>query len=300
MTAIRTTSLALAAAISIAGCEEIPDRDTREQHATSSNALSLNALSLNALSLNALSLNALSLNALSLNSLAPGSYALHPDALRALEVSPDAVQILGYVARCALASGTELVATIDGETIRFPGLFGFAPSWLQYPIDDRAQRWMSGCLLAHANHFGVQVPISVRAAGAESTPTEWAAFPVYEASFFGNLLGDRPVLFACHGTSPDEALALSEDRELRVCSDPLADVLGETVCSQPELPVVNASGLCEATCKRKTDSVGYTSCGSFAEVVSVWLMGESSSAPGIDAPTSESGGPKSSTKGRTF
>ena len=45
----------------------------------------------------------------------------------------------------------------SGGGVRYPGLLGLAPEWVGGECGPSCQRWISACVLAHANAFGVQV-----------------------------------------------------------------------------------------------------------------------------------------------
>jgi hypothetical protein len=109
-------------------------------------------------------MNRLSMNRLSLNSLS--SVALTPDgeSLASTDLLSDegGRELLRYLVRCALPEGTELTGSTGQASYTFHGLVGLAPAWLDQPLKTSEQRWVSGCLLAHVNGYGVEVPISLR------------------------------------------------------------------------------------------------------------------------------------------
>ncbi|MCY1047752.1 hypothetical protein OV208_41025 [Corallococcus sp. bb12-1] len=153
-------------------------------------ALSYNSLSYNGLSFNGLSFNGLSFNGLSFNGLASAEFAawFEEDPVLADEV-------MHYVIRCAVPEGEARTFT-DGRTEArhtWTGSLGLAPTWAGgKPATVAEQQLISACLAAHANPFGVSVPISVQGrngAGVTipSTPAELAEFSRPESCFFGNL-----------------------------------------------------------------------------------------------------------------
>jgi hypothetical protein len=231
-----------------------------DENRLSVNRLSMNRLSLNRLSLNRLSLNRLSLNRLSLNSLASDG----------LETTNEGRELLTYVAKCALRETDILVAQHNGVTYEFPGLLGVASEWESAPLTTAGQHWVSGCLLAHVNAFGTSVPISLRAVGKlDADVTESLAFPVYEATFFGNVFNVEQDMYGCTGDMPDVANALSTDRQLRVCSD-AENADGTSQCQFITL------GRCRDVCTDKhSPKMGWTGCTAegivFPEAVSVYL-----------------------------
>ena len=213
------------------------------------------------LELNQLELNQLGLRRLSLSQLQPGLHALeHTDLME----SEDGRTVLRYVTICALSPGQELAFQHDGFDYRYNGHLGLAPSWLDNPLTRKQQRWMTACLLSLVNAYGVPVEVSLRADGVSSaSPQEMADFPVYEATFFGNLFSNQPRLHACQGSRNPVANAHSDDRALRVCSDPTDDCAIEVV------------GPCNQVCDTHTGQYGASDCRAngrtFRQTFSVWL-----------------------------
>lgn len=256
-------------AILITGCvgegRSAFDVGEHVQAVSDQNRLSVNRLSLNRLSLNRLSLNRLSLNRLSLNRL-----SLNGAASDGLETTEQGRDLLTYVAKCALNPQDILVAEHAGVTYEFPGLLGVAPEWEHAPLTPSLQRWLSGCLLAHVNAFDTSVPISLRAPEKlEFDISESVDFPVYEATFFGNVFEVDQVMYACTGDMPEVANVLSDDRALRACSDEVnAD--GTSACQFITL------GRCRDVCTGMNPGMGWTGCttpdGNYAEAVSVYLL----------------------------
>ena len=206
-----------------------------------------NGLSMNGLSMNGLSMNGLSMNGLSMNSL----------EFAALMETDQGRDILHYVVKCALVDGDYLIGeSRDGNYI-FPGLFGLAPSWKYSALSDAQARDVTACLLAHVNHYGVSVSISVRYDGVEDVSEEEAdRYSFHEGAFFGNLFLEKPSMYGCwaddapeFGNGPPERKF--GDRLLRRCTDPESN--GETTCG------MLAAGKCDDVC---TDENGgsFKSC----------------------------------------
>ena len=265
----RTSLSGFLFAMLVAGCVvEGPsalDVGERAQAFSDNNRLSVNRLSMNRLSLNRLSLNRLSLNRLSLNRL-----SLNGAASDGLEQTEQGRELLSYVARCALRDADILVAEHDGVTYEFPGLLGVAPEWENAPLTDSLQNWVSACLLAHVNAYDTSVPISLRAPEKlEFDISESVAFPVYEATFFGNVFNVEQVMYACTGDMPEVANTLSADRALRACSD-AANADGTSECQFVTV------GRCRDICSDKSPGMGWAGCAAggvnYAEAVSVYLL----------------------------
>ncbi len=248
--------------------------------ALSANALSANALSANALSANALSANALSANALSANALSANGLLDTDDGLALAE----------YMVRCALPQGESIVVTVDDTRYPLEGLLGMAPQWRHSHLSRNAQEWVSACLLAHVNAFEISVAISVRGAGPRSNQMlvanndERAGYPVYEASFFGNIFDTAQPMYACWGDNPLRAHLMAPDRTLRRCSDPMEPGYN-TLCG------FIALGMCSRVCaERHPRAEAWRECqGSSGETynatLGAWLESHASSP----APVVESG-----------
>jgi hypothetical protein len=168
-----------------------------------SNRLMSNALTTNRLMSNALTHNALTTNRLMSNALT--SNALRPDGLTEGEV---ARQFLSYVYSCAMPADAGLALVVDGQDYgRLEGGLGLAPEWGQDAgrCDEHCQRFITACLLARTNFWGVPVQISLRGDHPSLLPTEdeKAQYPLREGTYFGNLFVnvddlDRQI-YACTG-----------------------------------------------------------------------------------------------------
>ena len=124
-----------------------------------------------------------------------------------------------YLVECALPSNKSITKTVDGEQIVLQGLLGLAPSWRNGHCNQRCQEWVSACLLARTN-LNVDQPVSIslradhHALGFVGHPD----YPIYEASYFGNLFVDGGTRYMCQGTA--EAAELAEQDGRTCSSDP--------------------------------------------------------------------------------
>jgi len=233
----------------------------------SSNQLSYNRLAFNRLAFNRLAFNRLAFNRLAFNRLAFNS-------LDELETTNEGRELLLYVARCALAEGDVLVATVGEETYEFPGLLGLAVEWEHRGLELAEARWVSACLITHVNAFNVPIEISLRAPlRITATPEEAYAFPVYEATFFGDVFGDELQTYSCLGQDAQIAGSHAPDRPWRVCADP------GPACQVAEL------GYCRDICDTYVPGTGWTECWAggvkYAETVSAFLRSEGESCRAI-------------------
>ncbi|KYG08649.1 hypothetical protein BE21_22500 [Sorangium cellulosum] len=223
----------------------------------------LNALNPNALNPNALNPNALNPNALSLNALSPG--ALSPAALSAIQ-DPGAAgdlsrQLLSYVVGCALTpaqsfrfSWTDGAGTVRHEV--YWGLIGLVPSWIDKPLGQIDQQWISACLASRTNWYGVSVTISSRAShpAIDKTDTpELALYTRMEGAFWGNLFAPSPYLNACYNAANrDHARSLA-----RECAAGHIDGSGVV----QECGTIRILGSCDSYCQQLNQrGMYYPSC----------------------------------------
>jgi hypothetical protein len=225
---MRTKVLVAAMAVAVGGCvdhEEVGHNQAALEidNGLTTNAMTVNALTLNALTLNALTLNALTLNALTLNALTLNALTLNALTLNALTLNgatdadldrerarrADARKLLRYVYSCAMpeSASMELAfptagddgSTCDGGTLSADGAscsygtlrggLGLAPQWANGTCDESCQRWVSACVLARTNYWGVPVDISLRGAHPALTVSdeEKRLYPLREGTYYGNI-----------------------------------------------------------------------------------------------------------------
>ncbi|MDS4021844.1 MAG: hypothetical protein RKR03_15300 [Candidatus Competibacter sp.] len=118
-------------------------------------------------------------------------------------------EFVRYLADCALCPGVAAYADVAGQRHEFPGALGLAPHWLHRPLTEAEQRWVSACILARTNYFGVEVKISLRAdhgphPALAITDDERREFTLHEGDFFGNLFVDPPVAAVALGRATPE------------------------------------------------------------------------------------------------
>jgi outer membrane protein assembly factor BamB len=204
-------------------CAPVEEPGSRSQTVFTENALMANALMANALMANALMANALMANALMANALMANALMAN-----ALSSDPDSRQFLSYVYSCAMPAGVTERLELPGGELVLRGGVGLAPEWGQEggSCGERCQRWISACLLARTNFWGVPIEISMRGPhpALVSTPEELATFALREGSYFGNLFTNGALRPApeddwCQG--PDD---LRCPTDLHACSGPASSV----------------------------------------------------------------------------
>jgi hypothetical protein len=112
---------------------------------------------------------------------------------------------LSYLINCALLPTQGAYAIVDGRRYDFPGGLGFAPHWLDRPLTEGEQRWVSAGILALTNFFGKHVQISMRNPNSgftslKASQEEAEEFTLYEGDFFGNVFADPSV--SCVARAP--------------------------------------------------------------------------------------------------
>ncbi len=174
---------------------------------------------------------------------------------------PNGAEHLEYLALCALDEGTELVAAGD----HYPGLFGLGAEWVDAGCSESCQRWISACVLAHANAYGVSVEVSLRGShpGFAWDQSIVEQFSLQEAAFYGNVFQvtgiDYPEqpLYACSGRA---LVAFDDDDGSHESS---LDYLQKRICGTGDCGL-NNTGPCvfpdidsESTCGDDAGWEGY-------------------------------------------
>jgi hypothetical protein len=180
---------------------------------------------------NRISMSRLSEVGLAASRRAANRVELDPAVFGDLLATADGREVLTYAMGCALPASQTVVATYDHVPYEFKGSLGLAPEWLVRPLDLAGQRWISACLFARVNAYGVRVEISMRGANRALTtsPDEMAAWSLEEGAFWGNYFTDGPVDWnACRGS--DQASGESGWLEERDCTEPDPENPGFTLC----------------------------------------------------------------------
>lgn len=125
----------------------------------------------------------------------------------------DGRTLLSYLAVCALPDGVTVITTASDSTqYRLSGHIGLAPGWATGAITATEKRWVSACMLAHANAYGLFVEIDLHGAHPALAGAIAPGFDGQEAAFYGDLFQDGSA-FACIGSSASDA----EGMPKRVC-----------------------------------------------------------------------------------
>ena len=166
-------------------------------------------------------------------------------------VNADAV--MSYVVTCAVQAGVARTFTnpVTGITHMWLGALGLATAWADgAPATDLEKEVVSACLAAHANKYGLHVPISVlgpTGAAATTPPAsppaipytsqELATYSETEACYFGNLF-DGTGVFAAN----DQAYLSADKSTPRTC--------GLASGTAQNCPPITHVGMCATYCQR--------------------------------------------------
>lgn len=140
--------------------------------------------------------------------------------------------LITYLTECALPEGASITKVVDGEALEFEGRVGLAPEWEDDACDQDCQEWVSACLLARTNVSGQDVELWLRAEHDAIGRGKSLAFPVYEASFFGNLFVPDGGRYICRGILVGPTVAFLDGR---TCSSELGGGCGFTTFNDCQL-----------------------------------------------------------------
>jgi hypothetical protein len=237
---------------------------TREQDLQGENGVTLNGVTLNGVTLNGVTLNGVTLNGVTLNGV-----TLNGVTLNGLVVTPEFsawfsqnvtlnAMVMKYLVRCAVPEGEtrSYQDAATGTLYTWQGSLGLAPGWSSgKKMNEPEQQLVSACMAAHANKYGLHVPLSVlgRTARGQTIPystEELQTFARREACFFGNLFKNEG-LFA--GT--DGEYLNNDESSPRACGLSTQQGEQDSQCS----PIVHVNS-CETYCTLDPSGLFYTEC----------------------------------------
>lgn len=248
-----TTRLSLLTlGLALAGCASEPDDVCIADRLIAANRLGANRLAANLIAANGLLGQTLPDVSLTSESIAE---SFEPEML----ADEFTLSVLEYTVSCALAPGQSVDVAVDGDVHTFQGLLGLAPAWgaPDGECDSTCMGWVSACLIARTNFKGESVQISLLGdnPGLEPSADESIAFPVEEATYFGDLFAAPKGMYAC--------LPAGETVAVRTC--------GTDTAHCP----ITVVGACEDVC----DSAGCRNADGqlFAETITVNVRDAASS-----------------------
>jgi hypothetical protein len=148
---------------------------------------------------------------------------------------PDRFATAQYVVECALPEGVTITKTIDGLDVEFHGALGLAPEWEDDACDKDCQEWVTACLLARTNVSGEAVALWLRGDHPALGSGTNLAYPVYEASFFGNLFANPNAQYMCPGPLVGPLLAQLEGRTCSALLGGYCDMTKYSLCTTTPL-----------------------------------------------------------------
>jgi len=229
-----------------------------EQKLEGENGVTLNGVTLNGVTLNGVTLNGVTLNGVTLNGVTlNGAVASEFAAWFSQDVALNSM-VMKYLVRCAVPGGEtrSYQDEATGTTYTWEGSLGLAPNWARGKrMNEREQQLVSACMAAHANKYGLHVPLSVLGRNARNQPIPYTAeeletFSRREACFFGNLFTNEG-LFA----GVDGAYLNNDESSPRACGLTSEQNAGASQCN----PIVNVAS-CETYCTLDPSGLFYTEC----------------------------------------
>ena len=130
----------------------------------------------------------------------------------ALLDDPDRLATARYVVECALPEGVTVTKSVGGVSTDFHGELGLAPEWEDDACDEDCQEWVTACLLARTNVSEQSVTLWLAADHPALGAGLDLEYPIYEASFFGNLFADEDAQYVCPGLVVGPLLAQLQGR----------------------------------------------------------------------------------------
>ena len=210
-----------------------------------------------------------------------------------LRTNPATRKVLQYIYECAMTADQS--ATLDpgdGTLVVLRGAIGLAPWWGEEggTCDVSCQRWVSACVLARTNAYGLPVKISMRVPSTAPEhvrnalrvdDAEASQYKLREGAYYGNLFAT---------TTQTDGVVVSSP-SFYACAGPgsnIPDITKRFCSSQGDNGIIEVPGVCEprvaggpAACDAREDATGafptcYTSTDRavgerYDEVITVYL-----------------------------
>ena len=262
----------LASLVFAAGCSASPEDDESALGSALSASIAPNSIAPNSIAPNSISPGMLGGAALAMGSLDASVMSAIQDPSAS---GASARLLLRYTVGCALDTTQSMSFTwVDADNVShdetYSGVLGLAPDWASGPLAADGQTWVSACLIARVNYFGVTVNVSLRGpmAGLDASESELAAYTKEEGAFWGNLFTTTPTAYACHNV-PDTDHSRAA---YRVCATGYVDSSG----AMQSCGIIERLGSCSSTCGQLDSAGYYASCSdgagpSSSSVVTVFL-----------------------------
>jgi len=209
--------LCLLTAVALVGCA-VDDLELGETDdaVTTNNRLAANRLAANRLAANRLAANSLTNAALTSS---------------ALIETVEGRDVFSYIVSCALPANNSItVLDSHGTAYTFYGEIGLAPGWQTTTPTVAERHWVTACLLARTNYYGVSVQISMRGShpALAATNTETSTYRVAEGAFYGDLFATTQSWYACGTKKWTSTLAQDAQRTCTISQDGITTMCGFT------------------------------------------------------------------------
>jgi hypothetical protein len=233
------------------------------------------------LAANGLPSAALQANLSSVNKLASAALVASNPGVTSLLATTDGQTVLTYLVQCALPASASVTYTSGSGAQKYTGQLGLAPDWQTTTPTASERRWVSACVLARTNYYGLTVSLSLRGSNPalSSSLLEPVTYLYAEAAFWGDLFAPgAPTQYSCDALVKTTGLSLST-MALRDCSIPQAGSTTTTMCGFSFIGHCGVLDLSlEPACKSLT--APYANCHTsqaansptIAEVITVYLQ----------------------------
>lgn len=150
---------------------------------------------------------------------------------------------------CALTENQTVHDNATGLDIK--GWWGIAPDWMNAPIAGSTDKeeWLTGCMLARLNYFGIEVPILLEGdtPPIQTDPLWNVLMPFDESTLYGNMFNSRDPI--ADDTPAFAAYLCRENQLASVCkNDDGKAYVDKRICDDvPSLCGLIDLGLCDPT-----------------------------------------------------
>jgi hypothetical protein len=214
----------ISAVAPLIGCVEAPNEEIAYQPALTMNRLSMNGIVASRVVATTMAENPLAIGR------TDARMTVNPVSDPLLSTA-EGREYFSYIVGCAMPAGQVVEGVAGGQPLSFQGSVGLAPDWEYRAMSASEKRWVSACLLARVNAYGVSVPISMRGEHAALAlgAGESEAFGLAEGAFYGDVFASsngKMEMLACRGAG--QAAGETGGLVDRDCTEPAAN--GLTQC----------------------------------------------------------------------
>jgi hypothetical protein len=232
-------TVVLALLASLAACLELDDDLSEDDN----ELIAANKLAGNKLAGNLIAANKLGTNRIAASSL----------ETRDLMATANGREVMSFIVGCALGSN-QSVTLKDPNNISYtyPGLINLAPAWASRAPTVSERRWVSACVLARTNLYGLPVNISMRhdsLLALTTTSPERSAYTNAEGAFYGDLFAMPQTWYACanrtwtqYTPNSFRACALSANGSTTDCGFTYTGMCNSSTCSDRNAPFGSCRG----------------------------------------------------------